>query len=198
MAQDKPLCRVCQFKPVHSDRLCFTCYQYRRRTGRDRPESVVVAHGRRIVARDEQPEQITRRSIGQFGRLLEEAASRPVPHPLQGLPADYAKASRMVTVLEAFISALQDPLGENRFGEQVIHPLVVLYGEWLDRSAKLAKTALDANLDERQRQVDEAEAAELVGAIRAAKSRAALTPAQADQFDAALDEALAALDVDAA
>ena len=30
-------------------RLCSACYEYRRRIGRDRPEDLVVAHGRRVL-----------------------------------------------------------------------------------------------------------------------------------------------------
>jgi len=30
-------------------RLCWACINYRRRTGKDRPEALVVAHGRRVL-----------------------------------------------------------------------------------------------------------------------------------------------------
>lgn len=31
---------------------CLTCYEYRRRTGRERPERLIVSHGRRILERE--------------------------------------------------------------------------------------------------------------------------------------------------
>jgi hypothetical protein len=54
-------------------------------------------------------------------------------------------------------------------------------GEWLDRAAKLAKTALDAGVQERQVRLHEAQGALVVGLIRAifADPQLALSAAQA-------------------
>lgn len=44
-------CRVCGHPDIHAKDRCKTDYQYRRRTGTDRPEELIVRHGRRIMTR---------------------------------------------------------------------------------------------------------------------------------------------------
>ena len=43
-------CRVCRWRPPRATKdLCATCYEYQRRTGSERSERLVVAHGRRLL-----------------------------------------------------------------------------------------------------------------------------------------------------
>lgn len=49
MARRARTCRVCRWAPVARSGRCWTCYGYLRRTGADRPERLVVAHGRRLL-----------------------------------------------------------------------------------------------------------------------------------------------------
>jgi hypothetical protein len=44
------MCRVCAWRLAVAKGRCKTDHEYRRRTGRDRPEELVVAHGRRLLA----------------------------------------------------------------------------------------------------------------------------------------------------
>lgn len=44
-------CPVCRWRLVRRWGRCDACAAYWRRTGRDRPEELVVAHGRRILER---------------------------------------------------------------------------------------------------------------------------------------------------
>jgi len=39
-------CSVCEWQPARVKGLCDTCYTYRRRTGHDRSEELILAHGR--------------------------------------------------------------------------------------------------------------------------------------------------------
>ena len=45
------ICRVCGWRPARAKGLCATDYRYRARTGRDRPEDLVVRHGQRVLER---------------------------------------------------------------------------------------------------------------------------------------------------
>lgn len=49
-------------------------------------------------------------------------------------------------------------VGPNHAGDLAAHPLVKLYGEWLDRSARIEKIASDAGLEERRVVLEEANA----------------------------------------
>lgn len=42
-------CRNCGCGPVRANGRCHPCDTYRKRTGRERPEELIVAHGRRII-----------------------------------------------------------------------------------------------------------------------------------------------------
>lgn len=44
-------CPTCAWKPVRAGGECSTCWDYRHRTGRQRPEALIVAHGRRVADR---------------------------------------------------------------------------------------------------------------------------------------------------
>jgi len=43
------VCVVCEWAQPYADSRCEPCYRYRRRTGLDRPEHLIVAHGRRLL-----------------------------------------------------------------------------------------------------------------------------------------------------
>lgn len=43
------LCVVCEWKHARRNRRCHTCANYRDRTGRDRPEHLLIREGRRLV-----------------------------------------------------------------------------------------------------------------------------------------------------
>ncbi len=43
------VCVVCEWAEATKAKRCGTCYAYRRRNGRDRPEELIVAHGRRLL-----------------------------------------------------------------------------------------------------------------------------------------------------
>jgi hypothetical protein len=133
-------------------------------------------------------------AVGQLGALLAEMGETPTPHPFEGLVTAYAKADRMVRALELLVGEMPSPLGINRFDEFVVHPLTALYGEWVERYARLQKLALDAGIDERRQQMSEAEARNLFAAFRQAIDATGLTPAQEAAFRDALASALRDLD----
>lgn len=125
-------------------------------------------------------------ALGQVGELLEEMGQEPVPDPLTGLELAYASAHRMTAVLSLLVGRANSPLGVNRHGEDVVHPLTALYGEWLDRYARIQKLALDAGIDERRTQVAEADIARLFDAVTTALDAAGLTPEQEASFRVSL------------
>lgn len=43
------VCVVCEWAEPYAQDRCEACYRYRRRTGRDRPEDLIVAHGRWLL-----------------------------------------------------------------------------------------------------------------------------------------------------
>lgn len=137
-------------------------------------------------------------AVGQLGALLAEMGETPTPHPFDGLVTAYAKADRMVRALELLVGEMPSPLGINRFDEFVVHPLTALYGEWVERYARLQKLALDAGIDERRQQMSEAEARDLFAAFRQAIDATGLTPVQEAAFRDALAAALRNLDPGAA
>jgi hypothetical protein len=141
------------------------------------------------VAKQEQ-RQAQARAEGELGKLLTEMGEEPTPHPLDGLEEIYATAGRMTAALRILIAELPTPLGVNRFEEQVVHPLVALYGEWLDRYARVQKIALDAGLDQRRQQMAEKDVSDLFDAVNKALDAAGLTPAQRDSFRHGLAGAL--------
>lgn len=47
------LCKVCEWRRVKAKGRCGTCLEYLRRTGRERPVALVVAHGRRVLERQQ-------------------------------------------------------------------------------------------------------------------------------------------------
>lgn len=127
-----------------------------------------------------------------MGKLLADMGQSPYPHPLDGLEDTYATAGRMVAALKVLVAELETPLGRNRFEEQVIHPLVALYGEWLDRYARVQKIALDAGLDQRRQAMAEHEVAELFDAVNKGLDAAGLTPEQRTAFTNGIAGALRA------
>ncbi len=42
-------CATCEWAEATRQGECHTCAQYRRRNGRERPEELIVGHGRRLV-----------------------------------------------------------------------------------------------------------------------------------------------------
>lgn len=137
------------------------------------------------------------RALGQVGELLAELGEEPVPDPLSGLELAYARAARMTAATGILVDGLNSPLGLNRFDEEVIHPLVALHGEWLDRYARIQKLALDAGIDERRLTLAERDAKVLLDAVAVAIDAAGLTPDQQGRFRGALADKLRALDAGA-
>lgn len=138
------------------------------------------AHGgntRQALAKTEERAAL-RRAEGELGKLLAEMGEQPVPHPLDGLEHTYAKAGQVLAALSVLVAELDSPLGINRFGEHVVHPLVGLLGEWVDRYAKVQKVTLDAGLDERRQALDEGDVTALLDAMKAEMAAAGLTSAQ--------------------
>ena len=133
------------------------------------------------------------RALGQVGSLLEEMSLEPVPDPLTGLELAYAEAFRWVAALKVLVGEMNSPLGVNRHAEDVVHPLAALYGEWLDRYARIQKIALDAGIDERRVRATEATTTGLFDAVTTALAAAGLTPGQEANFRRALADSLRAL-----
>lgn len=139
--------------------------------------------------------RITReRALGQVGQLLAELECEAVPDPLSGLEHAYGLSARMVAATGILVDGLDSPLGTNRHDEQVIHPLVALHGEWLDRYARCQKLALDAGIDERRLTMAERDARTLLDVVGRAIEAAGLTPAQEEAFRVNLAGRLRALE----
>lgn len=101
----------------------------------------------------------------RVGEVLELVGDFERQHPIEVLLDAVHEADsmrRMFGQLVAFLgvdydSARLDEKGKqiaavwgvNHLGDQAPHVLTGLHGEWADRAARLAKVALDANLDER-------------------------------------------------
>lgn len=182
VAKDLTTCPACSSEDIDRNGSC------RNRLG---PEARVChEHGGRApqitAARDR---RIARRQAeGALGQLLEELGEpADAPHPLEGLPDAYGRAWLMVTALDLLTRDLASPLGVNRHDEQVVHPLVALHGEWLDRWARIQKLTLDAGLDQRRQTLDELQVSALFDAISRAS---APWPASADEFRRRLAEEL--------
>jgi hypothetical protein len=45
------LCHICEWRYAVVKGRCRTCYLYWRRTGRDRPEELVIRHAQRVLER---------------------------------------------------------------------------------------------------------------------------------------------------
>ena len=127
---------------------------------------------RRAAARPLQKQQLQ----GDLGRLLEELEmTASEKHPVQALTDALARCSAMVAITGARLGGLgMDPskggaqlYGKDHLGNHRPHVLTEMYGQWLDRLARVSKLCLDAKLDERQIRLEEQKAAMLVGVFRA-------------------------------
>jgi len=146
-----------------------------RKHGGESPQALAAAE-RRI----EHEERI--RALGSFGELLEEVRRQPVPDSLTALEDAYGAAFHMTAALRILVEESNSVLGINRFAEDVVHPLTSLYGEWLDRYARIHKLALDAGIEERRAKADDAQVERLFRAIGRALASVELTPEQQENF----------------
>jgi hypothetical protein len=115
---------------------------------------------RKAAARRLQKQQLH----GDLGKLLEELEmDASEKHPVQALTDALARCSAMVAVLGALVGGLgvdsskdgAQLVGKDHLGDMRENELVRLYGVWLDRSARTAKLALDAGVDERAIRIEE-------------------------------------------
>jgi hypothetical protein len=165
---------------------------------------VCVAHGggapqvRRAARARLQREQLNR----DVARLLDELDPEDRQHPVEILLEAVNRAASMGRLLDQLVGMLSpayDPdrldergrvvaalWGPNHRGDAAPHVLVGLLGEWTDRQAKLAKTALDANVDERAVRLMERQIQELYEATQKAMALAGIVGDQADQFSRAM------------
>jgi hypothetical protein len=110
---------------------------------------------------------------GDLGRFLEELEMDAADaHPVTQLTNALARCSAMVAVLGALVGGLgvddtdrntAQLVGKDHLGDKREHPYAVMYGQWLDRSARCAKLALDAGIDERAIRLEEEKASLIVG-----------------------------------
>jgi len=52
-------CRVCDWRRSWCKGLCQACYFYQRRTGRERPDELIVKHAKRVLASRQAGERIS-------------------------------------------------------------------------------------------------------------------------------------------
>lgn len=123
------------------------------------------------------------RAQGALGQLVAELEEQPIPHPLVGLEDTYAISGRFLAAVKQLVEELDSPLGINRFDEQVVHPLVALFGEWVDRYTRVQKVTLDARLDERRAPLDAGEADAIRTIFVEAVAAAGLTPEQQEAIE---------------
>lgn len=154
-------------------------------------------------------EQLVAREVGQ---ILDDLGVTN-KHPLEAILEALDQAGTMVAVLRALVAGLDltsdfeidhnekgDPhyrvtkagfTGPLPTGAAAPNIYVAMYGEWLDRYAKLAKTALDAGIDERRTQLAESTTNRLFTAVDAALGT--LPADQREVFRVALADQLRAL-----
>lgn len=126
----------------------------------------VRAAGRRRVA--------LARFQGPIADLLDEFEDDlDGTHPVEGLLQAVRRTGAMVHVLGVLVGALHpapfvdgQPVaglyGPDHLGDGEPHVLVTMYGQWLDRHAKVCKLALDAGVEERQVRLAEQQALAIV------------------------------------
>lgn len=112
---------------------------------------------------------------GELGDLLADVnAATPEEHPIETALDAVRRASVMVRALSVMLAELDTPLGRNRHGEDVIHPIAALYAEWVGFQAKASQMALAAGVDERRIQLAEREAQPYLDLFLAAITEAGL------------------------
>lgn len=138
------------------------------------------------------------RALGQLGALVEQVAEEwPEKHPVDELVGSVRRASVMTRALETMTAELDAPLVSNRFGEQVVHPLVVLLREWADLLAKHSKLAIDAGLEERLLELETAKAAVMFEAVLGGLADIGLSMDVIEAARPAIANRLRALDAEA-
>lgn len=116
--------------------------------------------------------------------LLEELDPEDQQHPVEVILEAVHRSAAMGRLLEQLVGMLAptfDPdrlddrgrqlaglWGPDHLGDASPHVLVNLLGEWTDRQAKLAKVALDANVDEQRTRLAERQVALIEDAVNAA------------------------------
>lgn len=150
--------------------------------------------------------------IREAGQLLDELKVTD-KHPLVAILEALDQAGTMVAALRVLVAGLDltsdyevhynekgDPhyrvtkpglTGPLPTGAGAPNVLVVMYGDWLDRYAKLAKIALDAGIDERRTQIAEQTTNRLFTAVDAALGT--LPADQREVFRVALADQLRAI-----
>lgn len=108
---------------------------------------------------------LTRKTIGKLGEEFERLSRFEVPDPFTGLSDAYALAARITRAFTNLAGDLDSPLIVDRFGEPKEHPLLKMAGEWLDRYARFAKQAGDADIEARKAQIAEAQALKLLSIV---------------------------------
>lgn len=137
----------------------------------------------------------TARIEGRIGQLLSEADLEVGDlHPIDALLAAARRATVTEHTLARLVAELDTALGHNRFGEQVVHPLVVEHRRWAHLAATANKLALEAGIDERRLALDTADIDRLHSAVLAAVAAAGLTDAQTALFTSTLAAQLRELD----
>lgn len=129
---------------------------------------------------------------GQFRKIAEGMLDQSVRgfgialpiDPVQALLDLVAEANGAVKFLGDICRVLDKPellVTYNNFQGEMVKAQLRLYGEWVDRLAKLAKTAIDAGIEERRLRLREREGAALIYTLRKVLSSLHLTPSQRDQ-----------------
>jgi hypothetical protein len=107
------------------------------------------------------------RVLGRMGKLMAEAGA--VTDDLQdheALLGVIRKIRRMVWALDWMIEGSETPLGVNRFGEQVEHPLVAMHLKYAALLGNMEEGALKLGLAVRRQQFHESQVAQIGAMVR--------------------------------
>lgn len=69
-----------------------------------------------------------------------------------------------------------------REGEAIDGSLLQALGDWIDRTARISKTVMDARIDEKRVELQQGQAQIVIAAVRAALDTLTLVPADRDRF----------------
>lgn len=137
---------------------------------------------------------------GQVRAMLDELDEPPADHPIEALLDVMDRSAAMVLLLGAMVGELSidrgDPAqgeggastlyGPDHLGDARAHVLLQLYGEWLDRKARVARLAVDANVEQRRMELGEQQAERIYGFIALAVLDVGLPPVIVESFRRAM------------
>lgn len=116
-----------------------------------------------------------------MGQLAEQFGTEAETDPMMGILALIRRSSAMVAAFGYLVDQHQASAAWTQNPETQdtkAHALLTMYGEWIDRNARVCKLALDAGIEERSMRLAEQMGRLLAGTLEVVMDRLELTPEQ--------------------